>query len=533
MEACYHLKKLFLWLCAGLFLSSFLMRNAGALDYKFNMSFIYFGNSSGYTKLVDATQNSLNEVTPNYFSLDTAGNLVITNAASKSFVDAMHARGIRVVPYLTNDWVKTTGLNALNNREALAKALSKAADDYNLDGISLDFEGLGVSERDAYTDFVRLLYNELHPKGKTVTVAVAANPWGWTTGWQGSYDYAGLAQYCDYLMIMAYDESYAGSKAGPVSSLSFVEKSIQYAVSKAPTEKIVLGLPFYGRIWSNSGGYPKGYGISNTKIASLVAAYNGTVYVDKPSQSACAVITIGSSDTKPVIGGKALSAGTYTIWFDNEQTLKEKLALVGQYDIRGAGSWSLGQENSATWDYYKLWLNGCTFGDIQNSWAKDYILNAYKNNWVEGVTPDTFAPEQSLTRAEAAALLVRFLGLPIEENGAFGFEDTKGSWAERYINTARRYALIDGIGGNLFAPDRPVSRQELAVMLNNHLGFTATGGQAAFPDVRADNHTWSYEAISALNEKGIITGYPDGSFRPEADVSRAEMTALVVRTDRG
>ncbi len=509
------------------------MTNAGAADYKFNMSYIYFGNSTGYTKLVDATQNSLDEVTPNYFSLDTAGNLVMTNAASKSFVDAMHARGIRVVPYLTNDWVKTTGINALNNSAALAKALSKAADDYRLNGISLDFEGLGVSERDAYTDLVRLLYNELHPKGKTVTVAVAANPWGWTTGWQGSYDYAGLAQYCDYLMIMAYDESYAGSKAGPVSSLSFVEKSVQYAVSKAPKEKIVLGLPFYGRIWSNSGGSPKGYGISNTKIAQLVAAYKGTVYIDKPSRSACAVITIGANDTKPVIGGKSLAAGTYTIWYDNEQTLKEKLTLVSKYDIKGAGSWSLGQETGATWNYYKLWLNGCTFSDIQNSWAKDYILSAYKNSWVKGVTPDTFAPEQSLTRAEAAALLVRFLGLHVEQNSAYGFDDTRGSWAESYINTARRYALIDGIGDNCFAPDMPVSRQELAVMLNNHLGYTPSGGLAAFEDVCSENNTWSYDAICALNEKGIITGYPDGSFKPEVSVSRAEMTALVVRTDMG
>jgi spore germination protein YaaH len=509
------------------------MINAGAADYKFNMSYIYFGGSSGYTKLVDATQNSLNEVTPNYFSLDTAGNLVITNAASRSFVDAMHARGIRVVPYLTNDWVKATGQSALNNREALAAALVKAAEDYELDGISLDFEGLGVSERDAYTDLVRLLYNGLHPKGKTVTVAVAANPWGWTTGWQGSYDYTGLAQYCDYLMIMAYDESYAGSKPGPVSSLSFAEKSVQYAVSKAPKEKIVLGLPFYGRIWSNSGGYPKGYGISHTKITSMVAAYNGTVTIDKTSRSAYAVITIGANDTKPVIGGKSLTAGTYTIWFDNEETLKEKLALVSKYDIKGTGSWSLGQENGATWDYYKLWLNGCTFGDIQNSWAKDYILSAYKNSWVKGVAPDTFAPEKLLTRAEAAALLVRFLGYPVEQNDAYGFDDARGSWAESYINTARRYSLIDGIGNNLFAPDRPVSRQELAVMLNNHLGYAPSGGSAVFEDVCSVENAWSYGAISALSEKGIITGYPDGSFKPEVSVSRAEMTALVVRTDMG
>ena len=525
------MKKLFLWLCAVISIFPALMVNAGAEDYKFNMSYIYFGNSAGYTKLVDAAQNSLNEVTPNYFSLDPAGNLVITNAANKSFVDSMHTRGIRVVPYLTNDWDKTTGVNALNNRAALAAALSKTADDYNLDGISLDFEGLGVSERDAYTDFVRLLYNELHPKGKMVTVAVAANPWGWTTGWQGSYDYAGLAQYCDYLMIMAYDESYLGSNPGPVASLSFAEKSVQYALSKAPKEKIVLGLPFYGRIWSNSGRYPKGNGISNTKIASMVAAYNGTIYIDKSSQSACAVITIGTGDAKPFIGGRELTAGTYTIWYESEETLKSKLSLVRKYDLKGTGSWSLGQETGPTWDYYKLWLNGCTFGDIQNNWARDYILSAYMNSWVQGIAPDSFAPDKTLTRAEAAVLLVRLLRYPVEANDGYAFDDTQGNWAESYINTARRYTLISGIGNNLFAPDKPVSRQEIAVMLNNYLGYMPSGQQSSFRDVNIADNAWSYHAINALNEEGIITGYPDGSFKPQVSISRAEMTALVARTD--
>jgi hypothetical protein len=469
--------------------------------------------------------------------LDANGNLVVTNAADRGFVDAMHARGIRVVPYLTNDWVAETGIKALKNREALAKALSLVTDDaeygYNLDGISLDFEGLGVGERDDYVDFVRLLYNELHPKGKTVTAAVAANPWGWTDGWQGSYDYAGLAQYCDYLMIMAYDESYNGSKPGPVASLPFVEKAVQYAVSKAPKEKIVLGLPFYGRIWSDSGSYPKGYGISNKRVEQYIAKYSGRVTVDSISRSTKAVITIKASDVKPVVGDKTLAAGTYTIWYDNEQTLKAKLALVQKYNLKGAGSWSLGQETASTWDYYKLWLNGCTFVDIQNSWAKDYILAAYKRNWVKGVTPDIFAPEKELTRSEAAALLVRFLGYPVEDNDAYGFDDTHGSWAERYINTARRYNLIDGIGDNLFAPDKPVSRQEIAVLLNNYLGYTPSGGQTSFPDVDAETNAWSRDAICSLHEKGIVTGYPDGSFKPEVSISRAEMAALTARVGYG
>jgi hypothetical protein len=148
-------------------------------------------------------------------------------------------------------------------------------------------------------------------------------------------------------------------------------------------------------------------------------------------------------------------------------------------------------------------------------------------------TPDIFAPEKELTRSEAAALLVRFLGYPVEDNDAYGFDDTHGSWAERYINTARRYNLIDGIGDNLFAPDKPVSRQEIAVLLNNYLGYTPSGGQTSFPDVDAETNAWSRDAICSLHEKGIVTGYPDGSFKPEVSISRAEMAALTARVGYG
>ena len=503
---------------------------ASAANYKFNMSYIYFGNSSKYTALVNATQDSMNEVAPNYFSLDENGTLVITSAAKTSFVTDMHATGIQVVPYLTNDWDQDAGIKALENKEALAASLASAVAAYELDGINIDLENLTVNERTDYVDLVRLL-RELLPADKKIVVAVAVKPGGTETSWSASYDYAGLAKYCNYLMLMAYDESYYGSKSKPVASYAFVENSVKYAVSQVPKEKIVLGLPFYGRIWSDSGDYPQGYGISNTTVDQLVAQYDCTGTYDTPSRSARAQITIEPADDKPVVGGHELAAGTYTIWYENEQSLKAKLSLIEKYDLKGAGSWSLGQETAGTWDYYKLWLNGCTFGDVQDNWSKEYVLTAYKNGWVNGTSDTNFEPDTNLTRAQAATMLVRRLGLPVESNRSYGFGDTSGSWASDYINTARKYQIVNGVGGNEFAPDRPVTREETAVMLNNILHFSCSTSADGFKDVSAGSNPWSYDAIYALCDNNVVTGYPDGSFRPGTYVSRAEMTALMCRID--
>ena len=500
-------------------------QKAEAAEYRFNMSYIYFGNFTNYTKLVDSTQNSLGEVSPNYFGLDKNGDLALTASVSMDFINDMHERDVSVVPYLTNDWSRAVGKAALNNRDNLARDMADAVVLYELDGVNIDIENVTSSEREAYVEFARLL-KELLPDGKTVAVSVAANPWGLDTGWQGSYDYAGLSEFCDYLMVMTYDEHYYGGPAGPISSYDYIDKSLKYAVSVVPKEKIVLGLPFYGRIWSADGGHPNGYGVSNTMIAQLINDYGGAVTIDPVSRSTRAVITIGESEIKPVVGGQALAAGTYTIWYEGESSVKSKLELVNKYDIKGTGSWSLGQESDNTWNYYKLWLNDCTFNDIETSWAKDYILDAYLKSWITGYSADNFSPDEPLTRAQAAVILVRRLGLSPQLDPACRFDDCVGYWAQAYLETARKYHIIQGIGDNMFNPDRPITREEIAVMVNNVLKYQNTFGDGLFSDVTRTSNPWSFDAIEALSANGIITGFQDGSYQPGNTLSRAEMAVI-------
>lgn len=537
MVKCEFLKKIAVFGWAFLMAANTMVPvKADFEEKKFNMSYIYFGNNSSYEGYVDRTKGSLDEISPNYFNLDNNGDLELTTAIDTDFISNMHDKGVKVVPFLSNHWDREKGKAALQNGEALAEQIAKAVKTYKLDGVNVDIENMTEAEREEYVGFVKILNKKL-PADKIIAVAVAPNPFRSDKGWQGSYDYAALAKYSDYLMIMAYDEHYQGGPAGPVASYNFVENSIKYALERAPKEKLVLGLPFYGRLWKNGAAYG-GYGISAVDVEKLVAEYNGKVTIDSVTKSPKAVITIKQGDKKPKVFGSTLTAGTYTIWYENEQSIKYKLTLVQKYDLKGTGSWSLGQESPNTWDYYDLWLNGCYFADVAGHWAQDAILSVQKSGLMVGASDSMFLPENSLSRAQAAVILVRALGLE-DETGRISFNDVENHWAKKEIEIAVEYGIVKGISDGTFSPDSPVTRAQMAVMLGRVLQFTGASlpGKGYYQDVKQEGLSWAYDSIVQMSRYGIFSGYPDGKFHPWERINRAQMATLMdkisTRVDNG
>ncbi|MBP5165890.1 MAG: S-layer homology domain-containing protein [Oscillospiraceae bacterium] len=512
-----HIRKLTALLLALLF-SALPLCSASARE-PFTMSYLY--GDHDYSALVERTCGMLDEVSPPWFEINSDGTLRL-NAPDEAFIDRMHASGIRVVPFLSNHWDRSLGRKALANAEDFAAVLASEVEKYGLDGVNVDIENLTEADRDSLTFFAASLRRSLGPD-KVLAVAAAADPEGWETGWQGSYDYAGLALYADYIMIMAYDEHYQGGEPGPVAGIGFVERSVLYALERVPAEKLVLGIPFYGRCWKN-GEAGDGRGISLTGAERLMSACECRVEYDAREESVKAEIDVKPDDALSRSLKNTLAPGSYTLWCENERSIRAKLSLAKRYSLAGVGSWSLGQEPAELWLYYRAEMDGLT--DVKGSdWFCACASEAVEKGLIE-LKDGLFLPREGMTRGEFLLALYRMEGSPAagEDNG---FADCTGRAAAWAAETGVAVGRPDGS----FAPGEILSRQDAAVLACRCLLRSCPEARPG-PVSAADASLiapYALDSIALALGCGILTGGDGGLIMPAEDCTRAQAAAMLTR----
>lgn len=507
--------------CAVLALITLLSTPARAIE---SLSYLFGGSTSIYLNQVSRTKDCLNTVQPDYFSIADDGTLMLTRKPDPYFIESMHRQGVKVVPFLSNHWDRALGRKALTRSAEMANALRDMIAQYNLDGVDVDYQNLNENDKTSFTAFLKLLRNTV-PKDRTVSVCAAANPGGWTTGWHAQYDYAALGKICDHIFIMTYDESYETGPAGPVASYDFVEKSIRYALRYTEPEKIMIGIPFYGRYWVQ-GKTSGGKALTNSDIQALTARYGTKIWHDEAKSCARATMVITESQVAQGLwGGKKLAAGTYDIWYEDERSLEKKLSLVRKYKLKGAGSWALGQEPEAIWQSYHQWLWGLSFKDTESHWAAGVIEKVKDAGLIEGKPGGYFAPNDTMTRAEACVLACKLANIQPVTGGAVAV-DARGHWAEGYLAAALRLNLITGFPDGSLRPNEKVSRAEMSVLISRllHVPGTMDFQQQVFPDVSADY--WAAAEIVKLSVYGVVGGAPDGWFHPGRYLTRGEAAQI-------
>ena len=169
------------------------------------------------------------------------------------------------------------------------------------------------------------------------------------------------------------------------------------------------------------------------------------------------------------------------------------------------------------------------FSDVDCSyWGYMYIMTLYDRSVTSGYPDGTFKPENQITRAEIATFIVRAMGLTYSGSGQTDFPDVPTShWAYNFVMAAKQNGIVSGYPDGTFKPDNQVSRAEISVMVTRAKSWTYSGGLSDFPDVPSSH--WSYPYVMTVKEKNIVGGYPDGTFKPDNQATRAENSVMVTK----
>lgn len=312
-------------------------------DYKINLAWHQVTSQAANENVasVIAGTTGLTTISPTWFSIqDTNGN--ITSLASSAYVDAAHQAGLEVWGLVDNFTHEVDTLAVLSNTQSRANMISQLiteALNSGLDGINVDFEQITEEMSDHYIQFIRELSVECRKNQIVLSVD------NYVPGFTSHYNREEQGIVADYVIIMGYDEHFAGSEeAGSVASIDFVREGITETLKEVPKEKVINGLPFFTRLWIESSNGLTSQAIGMPEAETAVANAGVTASWDEETQQNYAEWTADGN--------------TYKIWLEDEQSLEAKLKVMQEYDLAGAAAWKLGFEKSGIWELISQYVNG-------------------------------------------------------------------------------------------------------------------------------------------------------------------------------
>ena len=300
---------------------------------------LYSANNLEYLNSAVALAPEMNVISPTWFFLsDTEGNMI--DYANRDYVKAAHEKGILVWALYKNDTIEGKFSCSEDSHKVLSSTAARtnlidnmlaSVEEYGIDGINIDFEMLKVDSGVYFIQFLRELSVECRARGIILSVDnyVPEN-------YNAYYDLAEQSKIIDYIIIMGYDEHYLGSEeAGSVSSLSWFKRAADNTAAKCDTSRVIMGVPFYTRLWKEDGDKltieaTPGIG----EAANIVKKAGAKAEWDEESGQYYAEWT---------------NSGTYRIWLEEEDSLKQKVLVAKAHNMAGIAAWKLGDEKQGTW----------------------------------------------------------------------------------------------------------------------------------------------------------------------------------------
>lgn len=334
---------------------------AKVIEGNVSMAWEYF---SEYAKAPDNTgkkYDGVNVVSPSFFYLsikdmqktgaiktDIENQAKIKSNVGESgekYIKWAKENGYQVWPMVLNETLTSTIdefseiINDYELRKIMIEDILEYVEKYDLDGINIDFEYMYGKDKDAFSKFIIELAPRLRAMNACLSVDVTA-PDG-DENWSGCYNRNVIGDVADYIVLMGYDQ-YGANGFGSTAEYNWVENSVNKMIKydEVPSEKIVLGLPFYTKLWKTKDGKKVGNGdaISMKNMNSNIPSNASKEWLEEAKQYFVQYESGGF---------------TYKIWVEDEESFKTKLLIVNEYKLAGAAYWRKDMESSKVWDIVK------------------------------------------------------------------------------------------------------------------------------------------------------------------------------------
>ena len=286
-----------------------------------------------------ANTKGVNVIAPTWFML-TENDGTYESLANQDYVNKAHSLGIQVWAVLDNfnrgANVQSESLFASTAaRKKIISNLTAEVEKYGIDGINLDIEGIKPEAGPHYVQFIRELSVECRNKGIVLSVDSYV-----PSAYTSFYNRAEQGQVADYVVMMGYDEHYAGGDPGSVASLGYEKKGIEDTLKEVPKEKLISAVPFYTRIWKEEGEKVTSDAMGIARAQQWIADNNVELYWQE--------------ELGQYYGETVRDGIKYTLWMEEARSLGLKMDLIRDYNLAGVACWKLGFEPAEIWDVIKL-----------------------------------------------------------------------------------------------------------------------------------------------------------------------------------
>ena len=334
-------------------------------EYTINMAWHNVTNTDANNSVLQriAESKGLTTIAPTWFHVkDTDGNM--DSIASSDYVNYAHQSNIEVWAAIRdfdggiNSYEESYELlRFTSKRENLINQLISEALRVGVDGINVDFEKISDECGEHYIQFIRELSVRCRQNGIVLSIDNYV-----PKGYNMQYNRKEQGIVADYIIIMGYDEHYAGSPvAGPVSSYNFVKEGIEETLKEVPANKVISGIPFFTRLWEE---VPKTEeelanqaGTEEAQYTTKVTSQAFDMNTAKAKLAEAGIETTWDENAQQNYATWVVESATFEMWLEDERSIEPKLKLMKDNKLAGTAAWALGYENGEIWNLIQKYVN--------------------------------------------------------------------------------------------------------------------------------------------------------------------------------